>query len=260
MYTADNLAHRALGRILDRLLGPADVEQEFLHPVLDFAFLAVDHDFAQPRVDLPEHHELDIDDVLVSGQHEAFRGDVAGRPAPSFADPAETDLDLGHYERFTDCNLSKLNNLTSGQVYESVIQKERRGDYLGKTVQVIPHVTDEIQNRILQLGEYSQADVLITEIGGTTGDIEGLPFLEATRQMRLELGIENTLFVHLTLVPFMKTEKAVINKYACELAADSTVQQRGNNGRINSAGQTEQHLVIAYLLLDIRYALLDNTF
>jgi CTP synthase len=117
-------------------------------------------------------------------------------------DGAETDLDLGHYERFTSGKLSKLNNLTSGQVYEAVIQKERRGDYLGKTVQVIPHVTNEIKARILSAGK--DVDVLITEIGGTTGDIEGLPFLEALRQFALEAGPGNVVFIHVTLVPFLK--------------------------------------------------------
>jgi CTP synthase len=117
-------------------------------------------------------------------------------------DGAETDLDLGHYERFTSGKLSRMNNLTSGQIYESVIQKERRGHYLGKTVQVIPHVTNEIKERILQAG--SDVDVLITEIGGTTGDIEGLPFLEAMRQFALEAGPGNVLFIHVTLVPFLK--------------------------------------------------------
>jgi CTP synthase len=119
-------------------------------------------------------------------------------------DGAETDLDLGHYERFTGVQLSRLNNLTSGQVYQTVLDKERRGDYLGKTVQVIPHVTDEIQSRILQLGERSRADVLITEIGGTTGDIEGLPFLEAIREFALDAGTGNVLFIHVTYVPFIK--------------------------------------------------------
>jgi CTP synthase len=119
-------------------------------------------------------------------------------------DGAETDLDLGHYERFTSVQLSRMNNLTSGQVYQTVLDKERRGDYLGKTVQVIPHVTDEIQNRIVQLGEQSKADVLITEIGGTTGDIEGLPFLEAIREFALDAGMGNVLFIHVTYVPFIK--------------------------------------------------------
>jgi CTP synthase len=117
-------------------------------------------------------------------------------------DGAETDLDLGHYERFTSGKLSRLNNLTSGQVYESVIQKERRGAFLGKTVQVIPHVTNEIKERIYQAAK--DVDVLITEIGGTTGDIEGLPFLEAMRQFALEVGPRDVIFIHVTLVPFLK--------------------------------------------------------
>ncbi len=116
-------------------------------------------------------------------------------------DGAETDLDLGHYERFTSGKLSRLNSLSSGQVYEAVIQKERRGDYLGKTVQVIPHVTNEIKDRIYAGGK--DADILITEIGGTTGDIEGLPFLEAMRQFALEVGPSDVLFIHVTLVPYV---------------------------------------------------------
>jgi CTP synthase len=119
-------------------------------------------------------------------------------------DGAETDLDLGHYERFTNCVLSRHNNLTSGQVYETVILKERRGDYLGKTVQVIPHVTDVIKDRIRELSDESKYDVVITEIGGTTGDIEGLPFLEAIRQFILEVGTENVVNMHVTLVPYIK--------------------------------------------------------
>ncbi|MDR2862384.1 MAG: CTP synthase, partial [Puniceicoccales bacterium] len=117
-------------------------------------------------------------------------------------DGAETDLDLGHYERFTSGSLSRANSLTSGQVYESVITKERRGDYLGKTVQVIPHVTNEIKARIQKSGE--GVDVLITEIGGTTGDIEGLPFLEALRQFQLDHGRESVAFIHCTLVPYIR--------------------------------------------------------
>ncbi|MDP3071136.1 MAG: CTP synthase [Opitutaceae bacterium] len=117
-------------------------------------------------------------------------------------DGAETDLDLGHYERFTSGKLSRLNSLSSGQVYEAVINKERRGDYLGKTVQVIPHVTNEIKERIYAGGK--GVDVLITEIGGTTGDIEGLPFLEAMRQFALEVGRSDVAFIHVTLVPFLK--------------------------------------------------------
>jgi CTP synthase len=117
-------------------------------------------------------------------------------------DGAETDLDLGHYERFTSGKLSRMNSLSSGQIYESVIQKERRGDYLGKTVQVIPHVTNEIKERIYQAAK--DVDVLITEIGGTTGDIEGLPFLEAMRQFALEVGPHDAIFIHVTLVPFLQ--------------------------------------------------------
>ncbi|WP_298099342.1 CTP synthase [uncultured Campylobacter sp.] len=117
-------------------------------------------------------------------------------------DGAETDLDLGHYERFLDENLSQDNNFTTGKVYSSVIEKERRGDYLGKTIQVIPHIVGEIVRRIKKAGEGN--DVLIVEIGGTVGDIEGLPFLEAIRAMRVELGRVNTMNIHLTLVPFIK--------------------------------------------------------
>ena len=119
-------------------------------------------------------------------------------------DGAETDLDLGHYERFTNVQLTRLNNLTSGQVYQTVLNNEREGKYLGKTVQVIPHVTDEIKKRIHVLAEQSGADVIITEIGGTTGDIEGLPFLEAIREFVLEVGPTNAIFVHVTYVPFIK--------------------------------------------------------
>ncbi|SRR5579862_221352 len=118
-------------------------------------------------------------------------------------DGAETDLDLGHYERFTKGVLSRANNITSGQIYETVLTKERRGDYLGKTVQVIPHVTDEIKANIRRLAE-QPGDVIITEIGGTTGDIEGLPFLEAIRQFTLEVGHGNFLIMHVTLVPYIK--------------------------------------------------------
>jgi CTP synthase len=116
-------------------------------------------------------------------------------------DGAETDLDLGHYERFTHVKLTRDNNWTTGRIYETILSKERRGDYLGKTVQVIPHVTDEIKRCIRRVSE--NVDLVIVEIGGTVGDIESLPFLEAIRQMRLELGPENTLFVHVTLVPYV---------------------------------------------------------
>ncbi len=120
-------------------------------------------------------------------------------------DGGETDLDLGHYERFLNMNLSKKNNITTGQIYYSVIMKERKGEYLGATVQIIPHITDEIKNRIIEIAREYGADFTIVEIGGTVGDIEGLPFLEAARQMRLEHGPTNTLFIHVALVPTLRT-------------------------------------------------------
>ncbi|KKB24485.1 CTP synthase [Staphylococcus carnosus] len=119
-------------------------------------------------------------------------------------DGAETDLDLGHYERFIDINLNKYSNVTAGKVYSHVLKKERRGDYLGGTVQVIPHITNEIKERLLLAGESTNADVVITEIGGTTGDIESLPFIEAIRQIRSDLGRENVMYIHCTLLPFIK--------------------------------------------------------
>jgi len=118
-------------------------------------------------------------------------------------DGAETDLDLGHYERFIDSNLTKNNNVTTGKIYWSVIMKERRGDYLGGTVQVIPHITNEIKACIMRVARDPKVDVVITEIGGTVGDIEGLPFLEAIRQMKSDLGKENVCYIHVTLVPFL---------------------------------------------------------
>src|SRR5437868_11256473 len=118
-------------------------------------------------------------------------------------DGAETDLDLGHYERFTDVRMGRRNNFTTGQIYESVIRKERRGDYLGGTVQVIPHITDEIKSWIT--AGAADAEVAVVEVGGTVGDIESLPFLEAIRQMGITLGRENVCYVHLTLVPFIAT-------------------------------------------------------
>ncbi len=126
-------------------------------------------------------------------------------------DGAETDLDLGHYERFTHAHLSRENNLTTGRIYEQIITKERRGDYLGKTVQVIPHVTNEIKNAMRKVASHG-ADVVIVEIGGTVGDIESLPFLEAIRQMRQELGRENTVFVHVTLVPWIAAAQELKTK------------------------------------------------
>lgn len=118
-------------------------------------------------------------------------------------DGGETDLDLGHYERFVDVNLCKDSSVTAGKIYSSVIDKERRGDYLGRTVQVIPHVTNEIKERVYRVGNDDRAEVVITEIGGTVGDIESLPFLEAIRQVRKEVGKENSLYIHVTLVPYL---------------------------------------------------------
>ena len=118
-------------------------------------------------------------------------------------DGAETDLDLGHYERFTDANTTRASNVTAGGIYNSVIRRERRGDYLGGTVQVVPHITDEIKQRIKLIAETSDVDVVITEIGGTVGDIESLPFLEAIRQFPVDVGRRNCMFIHLTLVPYI---------------------------------------------------------
>lgn len=119
-------------------------------------------------------------------------------------DGAETDLDLGHYERFIDEDLNKYSNLTTGKVYSNVIGKERRGEYLGSTVQTIPHITDEIKRFIYNVGKKTDADIVITEIGGTIGDIESQPFIEAIRQVGHEVGSENSLYVHVTLVPYLK--------------------------------------------------------
>lgn len=127
-------------------------------------------------------------------------------------DGAETDLDLGHYERFIDENLSKNSNITAGKIYSSVIAKERKGDYLGATVQVIPHITNEIKEKLVQAAQESQADVIITEIGGTVGDIESLPFLEAIRQARRDFGYKNTLYIHNTLVPYLKAAGEIKTK------------------------------------------------
>ena len=118
-------------------------------------------------------------------------------------DGAETDLDLGHYERFLNVNTSQANNVTTGRIYQSVIEKERRGEFLGKTVQVIPHITNEIKERVQQLGKNHEYDIVITEIGGTVGDIESLPYIEAVRQLKWELGDDNALIIHLTLVPYL---------------------------------------------------------
>lgn len=127
-------------------------------------------------------------------------------------DGAETDLDLGHYERFIDINLSKNSNVTTGKVYSSVITKERRGEYLGGTVQVIPHITNEIKDRVFRAGKEAGSDVVITEIGGTVGDIESLPFLEAIRQIKSDVGRENVMYIHVTLIPYLKAAGEVKTK------------------------------------------------
>jgi CTP synthase len=127
-------------------------------------------------------------------------------------DGAETDLDLGHYERFTSASTTKFSNVTTGQVYNAVISKERRGDYLGKTIQVIPHITAEIKERIKKVAEVSKAEIVLVEIGGTVGDIESLPFLEAARQFRLDIGYDNVLYVHVTLIPYIKVADEIKTK------------------------------------------------
>jgi len=127
-------------------------------------------------------------------------------------DGAETDLDLGHYERFLNISTSQANNVTTGRIYQTVINKERAGDYLGKTVQVIPHITDEIKRRVQLLGVTNQYDIVITELGGTVGDIESLPYLESLRQMRWELGVDNCLVIHLTLIPYLRAAKELKTK------------------------------------------------
>ena len=127
-------------------------------------------------------------------------------------DGAETDLDLGHYERFLNVNTSQANNVTTGRIYQSVIEKERRGEFLGKTVQVVPHITNEIKERIQHLGKNHEYDMVITEIGGTVGDIESLPYIEAVRQLKWELGDENALVIHLTLVPYLAAAKELKTK------------------------------------------------
>jgi CTP synthase len=127
-------------------------------------------------------------------------------------DGAETDLDLGHYERFLNIFTSQANNVTTGRIYQTVINKEREGAYLGKTVQVVPHITDEIKRRMLQLGQNNEFDIVITEIGGTVGDIESLPFVEAVRQLQWELPEEDTVVVHLTLIPYLKAAKELKTK------------------------------------------------
>ena len=142
-------------------------------------------------------------------------------------DGAETDLDLGHYERFLDQPTSQANNVTTGRIYQSVIEKERRGDYLGKTVQIIPHITNEIKRRIKMLARSGDYDIIITEIGGTVGDIESLPFIEAVRQLRWELGEHNSLIIHLTLVPYLAASgelKTKPTQHSVRLLMESGIQ------------------------------------
>ena len=127
-------------------------------------------------------------------------------------DGAETDLDLGHYERFLNIPTSQANNVTTGRIYQTVINKERRGDYLGKTVQIIPHITNEIKRRIQILGETGDYDIVITEIGGTVGDIESLPYIEAVRQLKWDLGKNNAIVIHLTLIPYLAAAKELKTK------------------------------------------------
>ncbi|HRG66086.1 MAG TPA: CTP synthase, partial [Saprospiraceae bacterium] len=127
-------------------------------------------------------------------------------------DGAETDLDLGHYERFLNTPTSSANNVTTGRIYQTVINKERAGDYLGKTVQVIPHITDEIKRRMRLLDSDGSHELIITEIGGTVGDIESLPYLEAIRQLRRDLGADNSLVIHLTLIPYLSAAKELKTK------------------------------------------------
>ena len=127
-------------------------------------------------------------------------------------DGAETDLDLGHYERFLNVTTSQANNVTTGRVYKSVIEKERRGEFLGKTVQIIPHITNEIKERMQLLGKTGEYDIVITEIGGTVGDIESLPYIESVRQLIWNLGKENTLVIHLTLIPYLSAARELKTK------------------------------------------------
>ena len=142
-------------------------------------------------------------------------------------DGAETDLDLGHYERFLNTPTSQANNITTGRVYHNVITKERKGDYLGKTVQVVPHITDEIKRNILILGETGKFDIVITEIGGCVGDIESLPFIEAARQLKWDLGEKNTLFIHLTLIPYLASAgelKTTPTQHSVKQLSESGIQ------------------------------------
>ena len=154
-------------------------------------------------------------------------------------DGAETDLDLGHYERFLNVPTSQANNVTTGRIYQSVIEKERRGEFLGKTVQVVPHITNEIKNRVQLLGNTGNFDIVITEIGGTVGDIESLPYIEAVRQLKWELGDDNALVIHLTLIPFLKAAGELKTKPTQHSV--KTLMESGINADILVC-RTEYHL------------------
>ena len=184
-------------------------------------------------------------------------------------DGAETDLDLGHYERFIDENLNRFSNITTGKVYSSVIHKERKGEYLGRTVQIIPHITDEIKNFIYNVGKTSDADIVITEVGGTIGDIEGQPFIEAIRQVGNEVGKNNSLYVHVTLLPYLKasgehkskpTQHSVkelqgmgISPDIIVLRADEPIEDKGIIKKIADFCNVEEDCVIENLTLPILY-------
>ena len=157
-------------------------------------------------------------------------------------DGAETDLDLGHYERFIDINLTKGSNITTGKVYWNVLNKERRGDYLGKTVQVIPHITNEIKQRVYDVAASDGADVVITEIGGTVGDIESLPFMEAIRQVKKEVGRNDVLYIHVTLVPYISAAgEAVIFAAAVSIFARNIIKRSRRERR------AVRHAVVNYI-------------
>ena len=184
-------------------------------------------------------------------------------------DGAETDLDLGHYERFMDENLNRFSNITTGKVYSNVISKERKGEYLGKTVQIIPHITDEIKQFIYNVGKTSDADIVITEVGGTIGDIEGQPFIEAIRQVGNEVGPQNSLYVHVTLLPYLKascehkskpTQHSVkelqgmgISPDIIVLRTDEPIEDRGIIRKIADFCNVKEDCVIENLTLPILY-------
>lgn len=183
-------------------------------------------------------------------------------------DGAETDLDLGHYERFIDINLSKFSNITTGKVYSSVISKERQGEYLGATVQVIPHITNEIKDQVYKAGKETDADVVITEIGGTVGDIESLPFLEAIRQIKSDIGRENVMYIHCTLVPYIKaagemktkpTQHSVKELRSLGIQPDAIVLrteypvEQDNKNKIAEFCDTDKRAVIEMLDADTLY-------